>query len=122
MVKYSFKISTFFPVTYKYNNIKYFGFKLKEFIITVIIMSAKCSVIIFHLSHCCIVQNTPEKIPEKYMGKGIKEWTKYNLLKAALRKFEAIWSSTNFTWSILQYLGPYKQRNISEKCLENVSN
>ena len=42
-----------------------------------------------------------------YMGQGIKEWTNSNLWKTAIKKVEAIWF-TNFSWSILEYLDPYK--------------
>ena len=52
----------------------------------------------------------------KEMGKSIQEWTKQNLWKTEFKKFEGVWSalgillqilqrlsSTNFTWSILEY-------------------
>ena len=38
------------------------------------------------------------------MGQSIQEWTKLNLWKTAFKIFEGIMSSTNFTWSILDYL------------------
>ena len=49
------------------------------------------------------------------MGQGVQEWTKQNLWKAAFKKFELVLnfpifqmlSSTNFTWSIHEYLDPY---------------
>ena len=54
----------------------------------------------------------------EYMNQTIQEWTKQNFRKTAFKKSEATWSawadhitsnflrlsSTNFTWSILEYL------------------
>ena len=49
----------------------------------------------------------------KQSGQGIQQWT--NKWKTAFKKFEVVWSalqnfkrlsSTNFTWSILEYLDP----------------
>ena len=56
-----------------------------------------------------------------YIGQSIQEWTKWNLWKTAFKKYKRIWSakqtislqifqklsSTNFTWSILEYFVPY---------------
>ena len=55
-----------------------------------------------------------------YMGQITQEWTKKNLWKTAFKLFEGAWSaladhilqnfqrlsSTNFTWSILEYFVP----------------
>ena len=34
-----------------------------------------------------------------------------NVWKTAFKKFEEIWFSTNFTWSILEYFVPYEEWN-----------
>ena len=48
-------------------------------------------------------------VPELYlkqMGRSIQELTKYNLWKTPLL------SSTNFTWSTLEYLDPYLDEHV----------
>ena len=69
--------------------------------------------LIWFLLWTALLSSVYVKYLEAYLGQSISEWTKWNLWKTAFKKFEMTrqifprLSSTNFTWSILEYFAQF---------------